>query len=697
MKSESEILSEYKEADKVLVVNDNDVDLIPIEILLPSPPDITTIDGYGLPAKKQKFKKQKYPDKLIELESKGLTITEVWDLMFKERHYYHEELQWIQKQWEYRLYGYWFYNNGKPTYIDGWHFFYLNYWELDTGLPEYRDRDRKFFLFARMCYNDPLCIGFNYPKHRREGATSKASCIHYDIVSRMIRGNGGIQSMTESHAQTVFQKHIVHPFKTIPFFFKPEYEGSTDPKSVLSFQTASMRVTTKGGVIKKNNGLGSQIDYRSSEERAYDTNKLHFYHGDEAGKRKDSDVGNMHNIIRKCLAQGGKIHGFCVYTSTVGEMDSGGGMQFKRMCEASNYHKRDKNGRTTTWLFTLFIPADEGADGFIDEYGNSLKEEARAFLMNSRQAMLTDEQYDLLSEEIRMNPLKYSECFRAQQKQSGFNLYIIEKRLDELAFKDKIVKRRGNFVWMGGVQDSKVEWQDNKNGKFYVSLNLNDCDSNKKLFDSGLKSWRPLNNMLFVSGADPFKFSQTRYSEKSNAAGCVFYKRDFSIDPEGKDMRDWKSNRFVCTYDNRPMSKQEFGEDMIMMCVYYGCQINLEINVDWVLDYFRERGYIAYIMYDYDLKKEQFKSTPGVYTGAATKQAIFTELMNYVQYHGEREMHAELLSQWREIQGVNEMTKYDLFTASGMALLGANNIYNKVFEKFTKKVDVTDIFERFNY
>ena len=132
-----------------------------------------------------------------------------------------KEIEFIGQEWDRRTNGYWFYNCGVPTYIDGWHYFYLNYWQLDNGLPEYRDRDRKFFLFARYCFTTTesyypfkvmkggkpayfsdekdaikfadggvvehgnfildmkkrTILGFIYPKHRREGATYRAECI----------------------------------------------------------------------------------------------------------------------------------------------------------------------------------------------------------------------------------------------------------------------------------------------------------------------------------------------------------------------------------------------------------------------------------------------------------------------------------------------------------------------------------------
>ena len=146
-----EILCRYKTAQRYLVVNDNDRDLTPISIKLPEQPKPHLIDNFGLPAEEQVWKPQKMPIKLKKLSKSKETIDEIWDVLNTNQYYYREEIKWIEKQWYHRLYGYWFYNNGIPTYIDGWHWFYIAYWHLDVGLPKYRSRDRKFFIFARYC------------------------------------------------------------------------------------------------------------------------------------------------------------------------------------------------------------------------------------------------------------------------------------------------------------------------------------------------------------------------------------------------------------------------------------------------------------------------------------------------------------------------------------------------------------------
>jgi len=736
-KIDPEILAQYKQADKYIWVNANDKDLTPIRIDLPEPPDYDKIDGFGLPAKDQYFKTPKFPRRLKDIQSSCDTIDEIWDTIENNQQSYIEEIEFIRSQWQRRLYGYWFFNNGKPTYIDGWHYFYCSWWSIDVGLPKYRSRDRKFFLFARMAYTDTksfknidnkgnaipndegyfdfvdlgyrVSYGFNYPKHRREGATSKAECIHYEILSRTLNAHGGIQSQNESQAKDCFKKHLVAPWKRLPFFFKPNYEGSTSPKTELSFSPPAKRLSSKGSMAMSEIGLESVIDFNTAEAGAYDGWKLYFHHDDEIGKLdKGLSCWDRHLVVKECLQQGaGKnIIGFTIKTSTVGEMERGGGRQFKTQCDMSNYFVRTPNGQTVSGLYTLFIPAYDGLEGFIDRYGNSVidtptKEQsqfinskigAKEHLLNNRKGFIDAGNYEGLSEEIRKYPMKYTECFRTAAKSSGFNMQKIETFIDDLRFrKNSEMPVEGDFRWVGGHKDGVVEFYARKGGKFKVSIQLNPDESNRKYFDEESETFIPGNKNWGVAGADPFKFNKTEGNRKSKGAGAVLKKGvimdgDFSM-----------KRKFACTYSNRTYDKYEYAEDMLMMCVYYGVQMFPEINVDLIWSYFEQRGYSGYLLYRVDPKTFEQQKTPGANTNDKIKQRIFAEYMNWIETEAEEETHIEILEECRDIGGPEEMTFYDLFTAAGYALIGSEPIYDEMEEIDKEEINVGNFFRKRTY
>lgn len=708
-------LKEYRPAEEYITVNDGDPDLTPIDIKLPKPPPLHQIEGYGKPAKDQKWKVSTLPERLQELQDSDdlETLEEMWAFLTKNQADYKEELLYIEEQWRRRQEGYWFFNNGRPTYLTGTNYFYINFWELDVGLPEYRNRDRKFFLFAKFCEDDDTCVGFNYPKHRREGATAKTQCWMYDYISQHKRSHGGIQSMTEDHARDgVFQDHLVAAWKCLPFFFQPTHEGTTNPKSAMKFFKPGKKVT-KGGIrAKKDEALNSYIDFKPSNKGAYDTFKLKRYHGDEVGKTVEVDTYRRHHIVKQCLTLGGGriVTGKAIYTSTVGEMEKEGGENFLKLCKDSHHNERTENNQTKSGLYNLFIPAWDGLEGFVDEYGDSVVENpekpikghfegkaiwikigSREYIKNTRQAYIDDGNFESYNEEVRMYPTSFAECFKGQARNCNFNIMILENRLADFNHGNKLVAR-GNFKWEENVKNTRIEWHpDPTSGKFYISYNPAETGlDNKRYFDGEL--WLPDNVTRFTAGADPYKFRKTKGTVRSDGAGAVFMKRDYAIDQADRPRQKWESHRFCCTYRHRPATKFEYAEDMLMMCIFYGCEMNCEINVDLIWEHFEDRGFSGYLYYGIDKKTNRINKTPGVNTLAAIQEEIYREYHTYIEKDGKRERHDDLLRECLRIE--DDMGPYDLFVAGGMALLAAKQGVS-IQEQARSRHDLSDYIQTY--
>lgn len=694
---------EYLPPDKVLVVNNNpdDRDLKPIEIPLPVPDDVTKIDGYGEVGVHQYFKThaELYPKpyrRLMDLQKKCDTVDQCVETIRNNPGEYVEEIEYIQREWEYRLNGYWFFNNKRPTFISGAHWLYLNHWYAGKGHPNYRSRDRKFFLFADFVEKDPKCCGFNYPKFRREGATSKTSCFLYNIISKEKAVHGGIQSKDDDSAKNVFHKHVVQSWKKMAFWFKPVQDGQSDPKSSLNFFAPS-RTTGAGSAANVKESLESWIDFGASTEGHYDGTKLRFHYGDESGKSSKINIYTRHNIVKPCVTEGNEFIGIIVNTSTVGDMESGGGDEFKKLCKQSDYHNRNDNGETITGLYNLFIPSYDGFSGkdpitgkyFINKYGESDEKSAKEYLLRRRKALLDSGDIDGYVEEVRQYPLTFAECFTKSSLQANFNTQIITDRLTEFQFGNDF-KARGNFEWLNG-KDSEVIWMpDPKNGKFFASYLLPSQFANRKMMEGGVTV--PGNRHRFVAGGDPFKYNDVKNNDKkSDGAGAVFMKYDPAIDNPNGDQKDWITDRFVCTYSNRPKTTDEYAEDMLKMCVYYGCEMFPEINVPLIWDHFRERGYKGYLYYQTDAKTGRYSSQPGANTGTKVQQMIYSAWYNHIERNGKREVHDELLIQCRDIE--DDMGPFDLFVAGGYALMAAS----KQEKTPTENKDIKSFHRKFTY
>lgn len=727
-----QILAGYEDAAKRVRVNTDDKDLEPIEIHLPEPPEPHLIDNFGLHAEDQMWHAPKMPKRLKELQTKYETLDEIWEEIETHQDIYTDEIEFIRLQWKRRLYGYWFYNNGTPTYIDGWHYFYCAWWNVDIGLPDYRDRDRRFFLFARMIYTESrapriddngiakkdekgnydwhdfgkrIFYGFNYPKHRREGATYKAECIGYEIISRTLGAFAGIQSMNDVQARKCFLRHLVAPWKKLPFFFKPNYEGSTSPKTELSFSPPAKRLSSRGALSMSELGLESGINYEMADPSAYDGDKLYFHHDDEVGKlKKGLSCWDRHTVVKECLVMGSQIIGFTIKTSTVGEMEKGGGKAFHHQCKMSKYYERTPNGQTRSGLANLFIPAYDGLQGFIDQYGMSVidyptkkqaefinsKIGARQYLQNRRKGFIDVGDQDSLSELIRLYPTRFAECFRTSSKSSGFNMNKLESYIDELTFSKQAIAV-GNFAWKNNEKDTEVIFLPNANGKFQVSHQLNANEANRKRWNDDDEFWEPANTQWGVAGGDPFKFNKTEGNRKSKGGGVVVRKGQI------RDGNFAMKRKVVCTYGERTFDKDLYGEDMLMMCVYYGVKMFPEINVPFLWDYFDRRGYSGYLLYRIDPKTFEFSKTPGGLSSEKIKQDIFTEVMTWIENEADEETHKDILEECRDIDGPEDMTNYDKFTAFGYALLGTHGVYDEVEELEDKEYTLDSYLSKHTY
>lgn len=743
-----DILKSYKQPEKFIVYNENDPDLQPIKVNLPSPPEYHKIANFGLPAKEQKFRPPTIPEKLSNLTERCDTLDQIWEELDKNQYFYKKEIQFIKKQWQYLINGYWVFINGVPTHMDGWHWFYCSWWKIDIGLPDYKSRDRKFFIFARHCYTTTeasykyrfehqgkwyyfsdkkpawevakelgvdeieegyyvidrhkrTVIGFTYAKYRREGATYKSCCILYCIAIVSKNALLAIQSLNDERAEETFSIHIVDPWQKLPFFFKPYYEGSTNPKKIgLSFTPPATRISNKGSLAKAKIGLNSRILFAKASGDGVDGKKLIGHVHDEVGKFEPPlNMPMISARIKPCftLDQGQTIVGFGIKTSTVGDTSAnGGGDLFKYFCSNSMYHDRNANGHTLTGFVNLFIPTSDGI--VIDEFGNSIIEDplptekvydkygvriiegGKTKIRNERKKYLDNGDLEGLALVKRESPEFFSEAFASPPGASKLPLWIVDTRLEQLAFSNTR-KHACNLRWSNGF-GSDVIMERDPLGRWYESGGINENERNKRYWDNRLKSWIPRFKFKRTLGVDPFKSNQTKGSRRSEGGGAVFYKHDILVDPS-PDISTWKeSQRFIMTYSNREFDRETFFEDMLMTAIYNSCGVFPEMNLPEIWDWFIKRGYGEYMIFKYDYATGKESITPGATLANNTyKEQIFAWYSTYLSRHGMNECHDELLLQIRRIQGPKQMTDYDLFSAGGWAGVGSE-FFNEEINKF---------------
>mgnify|MGYP003668841131 CR=1 FL=1 len=599
---------------------------------------------------------------------------------------------YIVEEYRRRREGIWFFNNGEPTYMTGSHYMYVQWSKIDIGYPEYRDANRRLFMFWEACKLDHRCFGVCYLKNRRSGFSYCSASEIVNITSSAENAVSGILSKTGKDAQDLFTDKAVYIFRNYPWFFKPIQDGSSNPRMELAFRTPSQKMTKNNKYASIDESLNSSISWRNTGSNSYDGQKLKLLVHDESAKwSKPNSIKKNWRVTRTCLLLGRKIVGKCMMGTTANAQDSGG-EEYKDIYYSSDVTKRDQNGQTISGLYSLFIPAFDNLEGFIDIYGYSVITSpkvpimgidefeveigSKEYLSNRRKA-LADNNIDL-NEFKRQFPFTEEEAFRADASRSTFDVEKIFQQMDYNEEHPELTVT-GNFLWEDPTTKQAVKWVPNKNGKFKTTFLLPEEKRNAKVMRS--KGRYPGNAVDYVGGCDPFDHDYTVDGRRSDGALYIFKK--FNPFEE-------VSQVFVCEYINRPPKASIFYEDVLKACVFYGAEILIENNKVGIINYFRDNGFAGYLMarpeYTYSrLPSPGKKVTPGIPTAGAEVINLMGDLTeahihDNVGYRPDGSMgrcHFNVLLKDWSVFEIDNRTKYDASIAAALALIATTKVIKK--------------------
>jgi len=636
----------------------------------------------------QYFERENYPSELAKIQ----TIFQ-WNERPKE--FKDHWIDYIESQFDYRENGYWFMNNGSPTYITGAHWMYLQCSKIDIGYADYREANRILYLFWEGCKADDRSFGMIYLKIRRSGFSymSSSECINIGTLANNARI--GILSKTGSDAKKMFTDKVVPISTNLPFFFKPIQDGMDRPKTELAYRIPASKIT-KNNMHKVSEedelkGLNTTIDWKNTEDNSYDGEKLMLLVHDESGKWiKPNNILNNWRVTKTCLRLGRKIIGKCMMGSTCNALEKGGG-NFKSMYFDSDIKNRNKNGQTKSGLYRLFIPMEWNLEGFIDRYGMPV------FRKPTEKIMGVDGQFinngaidyweaevdslkndaDALNEYYRQYPRTESHAFRDESKASLFNLTKIYQQID---YNDSMIKghmlTRGSFHWKDGIKDTKVIWAPDSRGRFLVSWLPPKELQNRFIERNGIRY--PLNEHIGAFGCDSYDISGVVSGSGSN--GSLHGLTKFN-------MENAPSNEFFLEYIARPQTAEIFFEEVLMACMFYGMPILAENNKPRLLYHFKNRGYRGFSLNRPDKNISKLSKTERELGGIPNssedvKQAHAAAVESYIEkhvgldfegvYRDSEEMGTmpfnRTIEDWAKFD-INNRTKHDATISSGLAIM----------------------------
>ena len=652
-----------------------------LRIALPPVP----VQVHGL--QEDKWKKIEYPKELQRIKS-----------IFDWRNYPEENKdQWydyIDEEFKRREEGFWFMNNGKPTWITGTHYMYLQWSKIDVGAPDFREANRLFYIFWEACKADKRCYGMCYLKNRRSGFSFMSSAETVNLATISSDSRYGILSKSGNDAKKMFTDKVVPISINYPFFFKPIQDGMDRPKSELAYRVPASKFTRKkitdNEQLEEIKGLDTTIDWKNTGDNSYDGEKLNLLVHDESGKwERPDNILNNWRVTKTCLRLGSKIVGKCMMGSTSNALDKGGD-NFKKLYNDSDVRERNRNGQTKSGLYSLFIPMEWNYEGFIDEYGYPVFDSPDNDVLgpdgelidigiiehweNEADGLKNDQ--DGLNEFYRQFPRTEEHAFRDETRNSIFNLVRI---YDQIDYNDGrgVSINTGNFQWVNGIKDTQVIFYPDPKGRFKVSWVPPNHLQNKIILKNGIKY--PANEHMGAFGCDSYDISGTVDRRGSN--GALHGLTKFS-------MEDAPPNHFFLEYIARPQTAEIFFEDVLMACVFYGMPILAENNKPRLLYHFRRRGYRGYSMNRPDKVWNKLSVTEKEIGGIPNssediKQAHAAAIEMYIQqYVGDLGNQSwgtmyfnRTLNDWAKFD-ITKRTKFDASISSGLAIMACNrNLY----------------------
>jgi hypothetical protein len=639
----------------------------------------------------QYWEKFEYPKELQRIKTRF--DWEEYPTDFKEKWY-----DYIDNEFTRREKGFWFYNNGVNTYITGTHYMYLQWSKIDVGAPDFREANRLFFIFWEACKADTRCYGMCYLKNRRSGFSfmSSAELVNQATISSDARF--GILSKSGADAKKMFTDKVVPISVNYPFFFKPIQDGMDRPKTELAYRVPASKLTRRklesNEQLRELDGLDTTIDWKNTGDNSYDGEKLKLLAHDESGKwERPDNILNNWRVTKTTLRLGSRIVGKCMMGSTSNALDKGGN-NFKKLYYNSDVTKRNRNGQTSSGLYSLFVPMEWNYEGFIDTYGLPVFVRGEDTVKgvdgfeittgviehweNEVEGLKNDQ--DSLNEYYRQFPRTEQHAFRDESKQSLFNLTRIYQQIDyNEEFNNRANVTKGKFIWQNGIKDTIVDFIPDNTGRFLITWVPPKNLQNRVIVKSGVKY--PGNEHLGAFGCDSYDISGTVDGKGSN--GALHGLTKFS-------MEDAPPNHFFLEYVARPQTAEIFFEDVLMAMIFYGMPILCENNKPRLLYHLKRRGYRGYSMNRPDKVWNKLSTTEREIGGIPNssediKQAHAAAIESYIEeYVGlNNEEYGDMylqktLEDWA-VFNINNRTKHDATISSGLAIMACNkNRYKPV-------------------
>jgi len=636
---------------------------------------------------------------------------------------------YIMEEFRRRREGVWFMNNGIPTWITPAHYMGLQHNKmLDTGTSKnFRIAQMYMYYFTLACIVDKRCVGELFVKGRRTGYTEEIIDHLVNDSTSMCNALMGITSKTGGDAEEAYLKYQ-YVIRNLPFYFIPVVQNKIDNKQEMVFGKPSdgSKANKKLRENSTDDYLNTKVDWMATATLAYDSKKLVRYLNDESGKwEKPHNIIDHWSNVKPTMITGGRIVGKCFMGSTLNPLERGG-REFMQMYYGSDITKRNENGRTTTGLYSFFLPAHKNMEDYTDKYGvcHEIVESGQSFT-NTYGEVKTIGSLQFLMNEFasakkmgskvynnarRLDPITIEDAFRDELKSQLFDVEKINSQIKYNRNPEiQAQLMRGNFYWKDGLKDTTVIWKPEDNGRFLISWLPEEGFGNKFVRKNvfGQLTKCPVNEHIGSLATDPYDSDDVVDSKLALTENGIEHNKGSKGSIHGLtgiNLGNVPSNFFFLEYIARPKIADIFFEDVLMVCLFYSMPILVENNKKLLLRHLKARGYRGFVITRFDKDQNRLSLDEKNYGGIPNnsediKNYHWIAIQEYVdKYVGEYKADegevlireegvignmyfVRTLEDWLKFDP-NDRTKRDASISSGFAILAVNrNKYKPIIEK----------------
>lgn len=522
-------------------------------------------------------------------------------------------------------------------YIPGFYYFYLNYCPIynrkkkTNTFPSVFDSDYHFFLYLTLC----ILIGKHavVVKTRQRGYSYKIMAV---LIWSYWWFKGSRNTIGASDEE----------------FTQKSWEYANNYRDHLNSHTAWIRgpfgqaknldwiekqLTDEGREVGNKSSLKGLTFHKSPTKGVGGAQSFFFY--EEAGIAPT--LMQTMGYIRPAVEMGNITTGTIIISGSVGELDHC--VDLKKIFESPISYNFlgvsniwDEN--STHQEAGFFVPESWSLEGFIDEEGNSLVDEAVAFIQSRREKSKEDKSGEEYQLEISQSPLTPSEAF-AYRTKSFFPQLLITKQQERITIEKPKIKP----VILFEDSANKVKWRfatdnDPRPIKIYpLPDSVRDVRGCVEILEFPITDDPPY--MTYFAGVDPVSVDKTSTSD--SLCSITIFKtmvEEKSEDEEGKEKITITGFKPVAWWVGRYDDLKENNDTMEFLIRMYNAFTIIESNVQTFINHMQGRKLQRYMatkkeigfLEDLNTNREVHK-VYGVHMNPTVKAYILQNIKDYMQ------------------------------------------------------------------